>query len=62
MSTPNLASNIDNELELGPLFVFCKKVSIHGGGESALGTHSELRQRDKAGGLVDTSKEILFSF
>src|SRR5262245_4136566 len=56
---PHALGGVHNHLELAPLLIFREQVTLHRGGESALGTEGEIFQGHILAGLVDAPLELV---
>ncbi len=59
VSTPYLAGRLCNKLQLGPLVLLGKIVSLHGGGKSTLRAQRQLFQREHLCGLINAAQQLL---
>src|SRR5260370_11731427 len=59
---PHLARHLDDEAELGFLFLDRQRVAVDGRGEAALRAEAELLERHVAGRLLDAALQFVLGF
>src|SRR5262245_33479480 len=59
---PDLVSEFDNHSKFCPLLVLSQDIALLGRGKSALRRKAKLIERNKFGGLFDTSPDLVFRF
>ena len=60
--TPDAASDVCYQAQLGPLLFFCEEIAFHRGGKAALRAQREIFHRKITGGLFDSEGDVVRVF